>query len=348
MNALSSPTLREVAARAGVSHTTVSLSLRNDLRIPADTRARVRKVARAMGYRANLQLSAHMARVRLKHALAAPEVVAFLTGGPHADEWRTRYTQRNFFNGARRRGEQLGIRLEPFWLGEDGARAGQTCRVLLARGVRAVLLAPFRRPFYEITFAWPKFVCVALGFSFIGLSINRVQHRHFHGASTAYENLARLGYQRIGLVIDGDENRRSDRNWLAGYLSSQHLAAGPKLPPLITESHRDHAALRQWLEREQPDAIIGVHAELLAGLKALARKIPRDLAFASLDVHNFNPRQLPRPAGIDQRQSTLGSIAMDHLVGQIYRNEYGLQPTPVSSLIDGRWIDGRSAPGRAG
>lgn len=345
MNTLSSPTLRDVAARAGVSHTTVSLSLRNDLRIPADTRARVRKVARAMGYRANLQLSAHMARVRLKHAIAAPEVVAFLSGGALPDAWKSRYAQRNFFKGAQKRGEQLGIRLEPFWLGENGVRSAHTCQVLLARGIRAGLLMPFPRPFYAISFEWSKFVCVALGFSFIGTALHRVQHRHFHGASTAFENLTRLGYRRIGFVIDGDENRRSDRNWLAGYLGAQHLLGGQKLAPLITESHRHHGVLSEWLEREQPDAIIGVHADLLAGLKALGRRIPRDVAFASLDVHNFNSRQMQCPAGIDQRQATLGSIAMDQLVGQLYRNEYGLQPTPVYSLIDGRWIEGRSAPG---
>jgi LacI family transcriptional regulator len=346
MNALPPPTLRDVALRAGVSHTTVSLSLRNDPRIPSATRGRIRKIARAMGYRGNLQLSAHMTRVQLRHALAAPEVVAFLSGGPEADTWRGLYAQRNFFEGARKRGEQLGIRLEAFWLGENGSRAMHTCNVLVARGIRAVLLAPFPRPFYAITFDWKKFVCVALGFSYIGMPFNRVQHRHFSGAYAAFENLERLGYRRIGFVLDEDENRRSDRSWLAGYLSAQHLIGGHKVAPLITKSHQNHATLREWLERETPDAIIGVHPELLAGLKALGRRVPRDIAFASLDVHLFDPVKVQRTAGIDQRQATVGSLAMDHLVGQMYRNEYGFQSAPVFIMIDGRWVNGRSAPAR--
>jgi len=344
MNPLSPPTLREVAARAGVSHTTVSLALRNDPRIPSLTAGRIRKVARAMGYRANLQLSAHMNRVRLRHAPTAPEVVAFLSGGPHAEEWRSRYAQKSFFRGASARGEQLGIRLEPFWLGENGARASRTCAVLLARGIRAVVLVPFPRPFYATKFEWQKFVCMALGFSYIGMAINRVQHRHFHGAYAAFENLTRLGYRRIGLAIEEDENRRSDKNWLAGYLCAQHQIEGDKLPPFITKSHEDIAALRQWLDRTQPDAIIGVHPELLAAIKALGRKVPQDVAFASLDVHVFDSQQGHRTAGIDQRQATIGSLAMDHLVGQMYRNEYGFQTPPVFSMIDGQWINGTSAP----
>ena len=39
------PTLREIARRAGVSHTTVSLSLRNHPSIPEKTRERLRRLA---------------------------------------------------------------------------------------------------------------------------------------------------------------------------------------------------------------------------------------------------------------------------------------------------------------
>src|SRR5262245_4788138 len=76
------PTLREIARRAGVSHTTVSLSLRNDPSIPDRTRARLHRLADAMGYRSNVLVSALMTQLRLRHRRSTPEVVGFLTGGP--------------------------------------------------------------------------------------------------------------------------------------------------------------------------------------------------------------------------------------------------------------------------
>lgn len=42
------PTLREIARRAGVSHTTVALALRGDPVLPEPTRRRVSRLAAAM------------------------------------------------------------------------------------------------------------------------------------------------------------------------------------------------------------------------------------------------------------------------------------------------------------
>src|SRR6186713_3604284 len=86
-SAVNPPTLREIARRAGVSHTTVALSLRNHPSIPADTRDRVRVLADELGYRSNVLVSALMSQVRLKQHKSAPEVVGFLTGGLTASDW---------------------------------------------------------------------------------------------------------------------------------------------------------------------------------------------------------------------------------------------------------------------
>src|SRR5256885_16225015 len=82
------PTLREIARRAGVSHTTISLSLRNHPSIPERTRVRLRRLADRLGYRSNVLVSALMSQVRSKQQKSAPEVVGFLTGGPAGDAWK--------------------------------------------------------------------------------------------------------------------------------------------------------------------------------------------------------------------------------------------------------------------
>jgi len=54
------PTLRDVAEKAGVHHTTASRALRGHSGIPAVTRDRLRALSAEMGYRANPLVSAWM------------------------------------------------------------------------------------------------------------------------------------------------------------------------------------------------------------------------------------------------------------------------------------------------
>src|SRR5258708_1856336 len=204
------PTLREIAQRAGVSHTTVSLALRNDPVIPERTRSRLHLLADEMGYRSNVLVSALMTQVRLRHQRAAAEVVGFLTAGPTALDWKHHSSSVGFFEGARRRAQQLGLRVETFWLGLGGQHTKQVCRLLSARAIRGNLLAPFPVPVYEHELEWKGMICVALGYAFKQQPLHRATHHHFRGSFTAVENLQRLGYKRIGLMLDPDRNRRVD------------------------------------------------------------------------------------------------------------------------------------------
>ena len=103
------PTLREIARHAGVSHTTVSLSLRNHPSIPEPTRERLRRLADELGYRSNVLVSALMSQVRLKQHKSGPEVVGFLTGGRTANDWRNHSASVGFYEGARQRALGVGI-----------------------------------------------------------------------------------------------------------------------------------------------------------------------------------------------------------------------------------------------
>src|SRR5882724_9194975 len=58
------PTMRSLALAAGVSPTAVSLALRNDPSIPARTRNRIQRVARAHGYRPDPVLTHLMQHLR--------------------------------------------------------------------------------------------------------------------------------------------------------------------------------------------------------------------------------------------------------------------------------------------
>ncbi len=335
-NPASPPTLREIARRAGVSHTTVSLSLRNDPTIPARTRARLHRLADTMGYRSNVLVSALMTQVRLRQRRATTEVVGFLTGGPTAEDWKNHSASVGFYEGARRRALQVGMRLEAFWIGPEGARAAETCRMLRARSIRGNLITPFPRPVYLKELEWSQLVCVALGYAFKSLPLHRATHHHFRGAYVAVENLLRLGYRRIGLLLDRDENSRVGYSWLGGYLAARQVRACAALEPFFTDEGDDPRGLRRWLGKERPDVVIGFGPKQIAALAAAGCAIPGDVAFAALDVQQANLNGVNQAAGIDQNQPVIGATAVDILAGQLYHNEQGMPERPVLSMVDGK------------
>src|SRR5690606_10532562 len=95
-------TQQMIADAVGVHLSTVSLALRNDPRLPEETRARIRAVAQKLGYAPNPLVSLLMSRVRRRNAgyrgtlgsiHTVPEGTPKLAGAVH----------RNFVGGARRR-----------------------------------------------------------------------------------------------------------------------------------------------------------------------------------------------------------------------------------------------------
>ncbi len=341
------PTLREIARRAGVSHTTVSLSLRNHPSIPEKTRERLRRLADGLGYRSNVLVSALMSQVRLKQHKSGPEVVGFLTGGPSPDEWKHHSASVGFHDGARRRAQQLGMRLEPFWLGPGGAHSAAVCRMLQARAIRGHLITPFAVPVYEHELDWTHLICVGLGYVFNHHALHRATHNHFRGAFLAYDELAKRGYRRIGLMLDrNDQNRRVNYGWLGGYLAAQNTFDGARLEPLLTTPDNELRLAKAWLKKARPDAVIGFGPGQLRALARLGCSIPGDLAYAALDVEQTRLAHVEEVAGINQNLSLIGATAIDILASQLYHNELGLPQRPVYSMIEGYWVPGHTAPDR--
>lgn len=338
------PTLREIARRAGVSHTTVALSLRNHPSIPEATRERLRRLADGLGYRSNVLVSALMSQVRLKQHKSASEVVGFLTGGPTADDWKHHSYSVGCYEGARQRAQQLGMRVEPFWLGLGGASSSATCRMLHARAIHGNLIAPFPVPTYGHELDWAHMICVGLGYVFNMHALHRAVHNHFRSAFTAYEKLVGLGYQRIGLMLGQDENRRVHYQWLGGYLAAQNTMEAAKLTPLLTSVPGNQAQVKAWLRKMKPEVVIGFGPQQFLTLTQLGCRIPRDIAYVALDVEQTHLSHVEEVTGINQNLSLIGATAIDILASQLYHNEQGLPQRPVFSMIEGYWVPGRTAP----
>ncbi len=154
-----------VAEAAGVHNTTVSLALRNNPSLPASTRERIQAIAAALGYRPDPALRALASYRRGMSAPRQVETIAFVTAADTRHGWRGDTLLRTAFGGASARAEELGFRLEPFWLLEPGLTPGRLSRILDHRGIHAVLLAS--NPDCSLPtarFDWSRLCGIALGF----------------------------------------------------------------------------------------------------------------------------------------------------------------------------------------
>ena len=79
--------IRDVARQAGVSHTTASLALRGDPRIPAGTRRRVVLAARQLDYRPHAVVADLMAQLRTLKVKGDTATLGFITACPTRDGW---------------------------------------------------------------------------------------------------------------------------------------------------------------------------------------------------------------------------------------------------------------------
>ncbi|MEJ0000486.1 MAG: hypothetical protein WDO13_15810 [Verrucomicrobiota bacterium] len=135
-------------------------------------------------------------------------------------------------------------------------------------------------------------------------------------------------------------NRGSEGNFLGGFLSEQHrLPVKSRIPVFISgqnSAEKETVAFRHWLEVHRPDAIIADVHELAEGLlRDMGLRVPEDVPLAILSA----VPQSRRFAGIDQNDFMIGQMAIDTVVGMIYRNETGLPQTATRILVEGQWQD---------
>lgn len=331
-------TMQEVAAKAGVSASTVSRALGNDPRIAAATKTRIQKLATKLGYRPDPLLSA-LARRRRRGGLSGAEVttLALVTNYRTADWWRTNPFYSAVFLGAIDHAARNGYRIEEFWLGEPGMTGPRLGRILHNRGIVGVVVAPTPVARSRMDLDWDRFSAVTIGYSLVQPDLHRVTPHHFHALLAADRRLRRLGYTRIGFCIFEGTSGRVDDLWLsAALLTARSHPDSPIKIFLFNDDTRSR--IPDWALEERLEVIISDNPEPLEELRARGIRAPGQIDFATLNWTKTDPDI----AGIDQLPSAIGAAAIDLLIAQIRRNERGVPAIPVTSMVEGSWVNGHS------
>lgn len=329
--------LADIAAAAGVSRMTVSRALRGAPGVGRTLRAKIERLAQRSGYTPDPSLGRLMGALRRVRTSPYRETVAFVQ--THAS-----YAADAEFLGAEGQGEKLGYKVERFRPWAEGLDGRGLSRVLQARGIRGVLLAPNqsrKHPRYWLD--WPKFAAVLVGSSLVNKGLPRVQFDHYMATFTALRKLQHAGHRRVGLVIERSMHERARHRHEAAYQAYVDLPGAERdRLTFVAESGSDEVRFRQWLKDVQPEALlldIDWRWEWMTKGKSGAGL---SLPVAAAMVGEY----LGEVAGVFCPDQAVGAEAMNVLAVRLASNQLGLVPMPHTVFVPGEWRDGRSLDAR--
>lgn len=319
--------IRDLAKAAGVTTTTVSLALKNHPRISLMTRTRVHETAKAMGYAPDPTLSKLMCHLKNKKTRTDFETVAWV-------EHETNPFRKSFaagiYDGARRRAEALGYKLELFRLDKENT-ASRVSEILYARSIAGMLLSPNFCDLNSVNMEYKRFATVTAGFRSMNPGLHAVVPDEFDNASCCIQRLHALGYKRIGFYASTCCGARDTQRWLGAILGITRNSGSP-LPVLLTPGSADvEEEVTAWLRKHELDALITPHPHVYDWLQ----KKEGNVGFVLTGVNSAS--ESSAFSGIDERSDLIGATAMDLLASQLLRNDSGIPEAPKIINVPGAW-----------
>lgn len=330
MKTRAEPTIRSLAAELGVSAITVSRALRGHQTVRAALRTKIERLAKRRGYRPDPVRAAVLGSLGRRNERPCLETVAFVWTH-HESSAEAEH------DGVRAQAAALGYRVETMRPWEQGLHERDVNRILWARGIRGVLLAPNHgsvRPRYDLE--WDRFSTVLIGSSLVNTGLARVLRDYYHDAKLAVEMLRSRGFARAGLVLENSIHERTDRRYAAAF--AQHAGHAPGAASALTHIVDSTAAVpdqrkafHQWLAQQRPDAVLN---DFKPCARWLLEKYPRNAPVCAGLALRVGEEDA---VGVRPDFKRIGAEAMTMLDGLLRTRQCGLREQPVSMLVPGVW-----------
>ncbi|MEM6822105.1 MAG: LacI family DNA-binding transcriptional regulator [Verrucomicrobiota bacterium] len=331
------PTLREIAEIAGVSTATVSRALRSDLRQSKETRDRIQKIARKVGYQFDPLLSQNMSLIRRREAPSIRGTLAYVNGCLNQRELKNNI---QYLHGAQRRAKTYGYKVDHIWYDRKVMTQSRFHKILLARGIKGLLIAPLFELTETLDLPWDQFASVAYGFTLERPPLHVAADDHSEAMQLALKMLRKKGYRRIGFVTEERMEAQSRQLWLSSFhLDLQGRPRIERVPPLLL-GMRSINQMKSWYKKYKPEAVIcsGVGTRYFRKFHDENKGIP---SYINLEV---KMKKFPNDTGIRQRAEEVGAIGVDVVMEQILHNQVGIPEDPRVTMTQPIWNEGTSAP----
>jgi DNA-binding LacI/PurR family transcriptional regulator len=308
-------TIKDIAQEVGLSVTTVSRALSDHDDVAADTKARIRDVARRLDYHPN----AAARSLQKNRSNAVGLVIPPIFHRAYDAFWL------EFIGGMAAVCTRRGVDLVLSAIDAPHELSLSFQRLVRSRRVDGVLICDVRRTDARIAYLQKHDLpFVALGRTVGGQSFSFLDVDGAAGVMQAMEHLLALGHQRIAyLGVDPDFGFAHFR--LEGYREALARADLPLDPELVSEGLSEHpaalAARRLFALRDRPTAIFAAADFLALAVLKTAREegleIPRDLSLAVFDDNLVVQQADPPLTAIGQPNRRLGEEAAELLLDRV-------------------------------
>jgi LacI family transcriptional regulator len=308
-------TIKDIAARAGVSTSTVSRVLNakaKKYRIGQDTEKRILQVAKEMKYRPN-----HLARsLRLKKTHTVGLIVPDIANPFFA--YVTRMIQKSAY--------ELGYSLIVCNTDENLDTEIEQIDLLQSKGVDGFIIMPVGVQFDHLQqLLNEKIPLVLLDRCFDELNTHSVLVDNYMGACKAVEYLIHCGHQRIA-IIQGLTNTYTNSARVKGYRESlvkSHIAINQDY--IVGNDFRKengYIETKCLLNLENRPTALFTTSDMitLGALQAMLEekvRIPEDVSIVSFDDVDFAPYLVAPLTAVSQPKELMGEIAVKLLIDDI-------------------------------
>jgi DNA-binding LacI/PurR family transcriptional regulator len=329
-------TIRDLARRLGLSPTTVSEALRGKSRVARSTMVRVRAAAEQAGYHYNPLAGRVMSQVRTSAVRRFRGALALLDlEEPDRPVGAARFNKM-LVRGVIARARDLGFSLDRFLIGPGGVTPARLNGVLAARGIGGVLVLPSFADVHLEGLDWPRLAGLYLDRVIRHPRLHSVSPDHFGGMCDALRRLEARGYRHPGLVLQRQQDDRLQRRWEGAFLATCHQDASLAPVPILLADAIDETTFGRWLQRHEPDVVLGHGTRLLRWMREAGLGVPDRSGFVSL---NATLSEEPC-AAIDLRPEQVGARGAELLVGQLLRGETGPPTVPCNTSVPAAWQEG--------
>lgn len=332
-------TLGDVARSAGVSRAAASYALRNLPGVSEETRERVQRIATRMNYTPDARIASWMARVRdAKEPESVP--LAWLNTGYSVDVWQKREYLAPYLEGARERCNELGYRLDEFWLREPGMDAERISKILFNRGIRGVIVTPPDRfSHLHLPFRWEWFASASFEKAIVSPQLIQVAQDRYFNMMLCLKQARRLGFHRIAILFEQQSDRRAYHSTQAAAVYFSALRSKAQcLPFLYSGPTGIPKGFAGWLKRYLPDVIICQNKAVLSAVEAAGFNVPEQISV----IHTSVDGDCEDWAGIWSRKRDIGRATAETVISLVQNHQYGLPAIARDVLIRGHWTQGRT------
>lgn len=254
--------------------------------------------------------------------------------------------------GAHHRAEALGFKPEIIPYSDLNYSPERLNKMLWTRAISGLLVLPLTEHDTLAGIDFTHLATASVDPSVHEPLIHRAQPNYFMGMRLALETLRRKGYNRTAFCSLDTEINNIGNEWLGGFNGWQRM-----LPPMergdayiigdITVPREkkgivypwgpDHFV--QWVKDNRIEAIISNDRFFFDWIED-AGIGPPVTGLAALGYSDTNTKV----SGVLQHGERVGAAAVDLIVSQIYRNEYGLPESRKTIMIDPSWQEAETTP----